>query len=159
MHHYRLQMARWQRLLLLTTAAALLLTGLLWMLLQHGVGGGPNAAAGDLPHPALAGLMRVHGAAGFAGLFMCGVLAAGHVQLGWRLTGRHHLRGQRRSGLILSALAAALVLTGYLLYYFAPEQLRPALGWLHTALGLLMAGVGVWHARHRQHLRHTKRGT
>jgi hypothetical protein len=43
--------------------------------------------------------------------------------------------------------------TGYLLYYFAPEGVRPALGWLHSALGVAMALVVVWHRRRQSRWR------
>jgi ApbE family len=76
------------------------------------------------------------------GLFVCGVLATGHVPIGWRLTARQHAPGQRRTGVLLCALAGVLVPTVYLLHYFAPESLRPSLGWLHTAVGVVMACVG-----------------
>ena len=35
----------------------------------------------------------------------------------------------------------------YLLYYFAPETLRPALGWVHSAVGIAM---GVFLLAHRR---------
>ena len=54
---------------------------------------------------------------------------------------------QRSSGDALCGLAAALVITGYLLYYFAPDPIRPALGWLHSALGAAMAVLVVTHRR------------
>jgi hypothetical protein len=144
---HRLNMRRWHRWALLLTAATLLLSGLVWMGLHHGLGGGPNAAAGDVPHAAEAAWMRLHGAAGFAALFVLGVLAAGHLPQGWRLTGRQRWAGQRYTGLLLCSVAVALVLTGYALYYFAPENLRPTLGWLHTGLGVLMAALGAFHAK------------
>ncbi|MBS0507090.1 MAG: hypothetical protein JSR53_06880 [Proteobacteria bacterium] len=99
-----------------------------------------------MPHPLEPWLMRLHGAAAFAGLFMAGVLAAAHVPQGWRMTTRNprlrqHKARQRRTGLALCALGLAAVLSGYLLYYFAPEDLRAAIGWSHAALGLVLAGL------------------
>jgi uncharacterized membrane protein len=38
-------------------------------------------------------------------------------------------------------------LTGYALYYLVNEAWRPATGWAHAALGLVVVIVGVWHAR------------
>ena len=143
--HHRLM--RWQRVGITTAGALLLITGAAWLALHYSVGAG----AGELPHPAQAWLLRGHGLVGFVGLFLFGVLAAAHVPQGWRLTRLHHNRrrwaGQRNSGIALCALAALLSMSGYLLYYFAPENVRPALGWSHTAIGVVMAGLMLLHRR------------
>ena len=133
----------WQRSALYATSALLVLTGLAWL----GVHYSAVAGAGELPHPLEAWLMRLHGAVAYVGLFVLGVLAAAHVPHGWRLTGRHRWAGQRGSGVTLCAVAALLVASGYLLNYFAPEAVRPALGWVHTGIGIAM---GVLIAIHRR---------
>lgn len=132
-HAHRL--ASWQRRSLYLTGALLLLSGAAWLALHYTVGAG----AGDLPHPVEAWLLRLHGAGAFASLFLLGVMAAGHVPQGWRYTGRHRWDGQRSSGVTLCVIGALLALTGYALYYFAPETVRPALGWAHAFVGLSMA--------------------
>ena len=50
--------------------------------------------------------------------------------------------------LALCALGAVLALTGYLLYYFAPEGVRPALGWVHAVAGIAMVLAIALHWRH-----------
>ena len=130
--------------MLLGSGFALLLTGVVWLAVHYGVGAG----RGELPHPAEAWLLRVHGAAAIGGLFALGVLAAAHVPQGWRIAGRHGWHDQRSTGVALCALGAALAASGYLLYYFAPEPVRPALGWTHAALGIAMAGLALAHRRH-----------
>jgi hypothetical protein len=137
------RLLRWQRRALYLAGAALLVTGGLWLLIHYSVGAG----AGELPHPLEAWCLSVHGLAAFAGLFVLGVLAAGHIPQGWRLSHRQEWPMQRLTGLWLCVLAGLLVATGYLLYYFAPEGVRPALGWAHAGLGLLMAGLIVSHRR------------
>jgi len=137
------RLPRWQRRALYATGAGLLATGLLWLWLHYAVG------AGELPHPLEAWAMRLHGLAGFAALFMLGVIAGSHVPQGWRMSGRHRWAQQRDSGLWLGILGGALVLTGYLLYYFAPEAWRPALGWLHTLIGVAMAVTLAQHQRRK----------
>ena len=102
--------------------------------------------------------MRLHGAAGFAALFFAGTLAAGQVPRGWRMSvgrarGPSGARLPRRSGIALCALGAVLAASGYLLYYFAPETVRPVLGIVHAVLGvafwaLLPARAGWRSARH-----------
>lgn len=130
-HH----LARWHRLSVYAVGALLLLTGLAWLALHYLTGGG----AGELPHPLEAWALRLHGLAAFGGLFVFGVIAAAHLPHGWRLSRRHRWAHQRRTGLMLCALAATLTLSGYLLYYFAPEAVRPSLGWIHAGAGVAMA--------------------
>ena len=103
--------------------------------------------------------MRVHGLAAFAALFAFGALAAAHVPQGWRLSQRLRWARQRGSGLVLCTLAATLAGTGYLLYYFAPEGIRPALGWLHSGLGVAMAVVVATHRRSRGHANIARRAS
>lgn len=126
---------------LIATGAVLLTTGGVWLTLHYG------AATDGLPHPLEAWLMRLHGLASFAAFFTMGALAASHLPLGWRLSAHHRWANQRTTGIALCLLAALLALSAYLLYYFAPETLRPALGWAHAAAGVAMAGVAVAHAR------------
>jgi hypothetical protein len=131
----------WQRRTLLGAGTLLLASGVAWLGLHY------SRADDGLPAPLEAWLMRLHGLAGFVALFCFGVLAAAHVPQGLRLSRRMRWAGQRRSGLLLCGLAAALALTGYLLYYFAPDAVRPALGWLHSSLGILMAALVLGHRR------------
>lgn len=127
----------WQRVALYGAVNVLLLTGVLWLGVHYTIGAG----AGELPQPAEAWLMRLHGLAGFLALFVFGVLAAAHIPHGWRATRHPHARGQRGSGIALCVLGACLALSAWLLYYFAPEYIRPTLGWLHAAAGLAMGVV------------------
>lgn len=136
----------WQRRILYGAGAALLATGIAWLVAHYGRG------ADSLPSPLEPWAMRLHGLAAFAALFAFGALAAGHIPQGWRFSHRLRWARQRGSGAALVALAAALALTGYLLYYFAPDPIRPALGWLHSGLGLAMAGLVLTHRRRRERL-------
>jgi len=142
-HAHAPRLVRWQRLALYGSGALLGLTGAVWLAVHYSVGAG----AGELPHPLEAWLMRLHGLGVFSGLFALGTLAAGHIPHGWRLSHRRRWAGQRNSGLALCVLGAALALTGYLLYYFAPENVRPALGWIHSGAGLAMGLLMVQHRR------------
>jgi hypothetical protein len=141
----RHRLPRWQRQWLYVSGALLLASGALWLALEYSVGPG----AGGLPQPLQAWTMRLHGLAAFAALFLLGALAAGHVPQGWRLTGRQRWVGQRRLGLTLCALGAALALSGWQLYYAAPEWLRPTLGWTHAAIGAAAALALAMHRRRR----------
>ena len=144
-HAHRLP--RWQRLTLYLSGASLLLSGTVWLALHYGVGAG----AGGLPHPFEAWTMRLHGLAAFGAIFVLGVLAASHIPQGWRMSRRRGWARQRALGAVLCASGAALVATGYALYYFAPESIRPALGWVHSVAGALMAVFLGLHRRHSPH--------
>jgi hypothetical protein len=134
----------WQQRLLAVSGGTLVLTGVAWLAVHYTIGAG----AGGLPHPSEAWLMRLHGLAAFAGLFALGTLAAQHVPRGLRLGAEHRHADQRRTGIVLLTLGALLVGSGYALYYFAPENVRPALGWVHAAFGVAMATVVLGHRRH-----------
>lgn len=140
-HHHRF--VPWQKLSVYTTGALLVLTGSVWLAVHYLAGAG----AGELPHPLEAWTLQLHGLAAYAALFALGAVAATHVPQGWRLTRRQRRAHQRRSGLVLCILVALLAFTGYLLYYFAPEWIRPAMGWVHAAAG---AAVAVTLVMHRQ---------
>ena len=121
----------------------LLVTGTVWLAVHYSVGAG----AGELPHPLEVWSLRLHGLAAFAGLFMLGALAAAHIPQGWRLSQRRRWAGQRSSGVMLCVIGGLLALSGYLLFYFASEAVRPALGWAHAAIGLTMAALIASHRR------------
>lgn len=141
------RLARWQRITLYAAGSLLLGTGVLWLAAHY------SRAADALPSPLEPWAMKVHGLAAFAALFMFGVLAASHVPHGWRLSHRWRWARQRGSGLALCTLAALLALTSYLLYYFAPEGIRDALGWLHSALGAAALPLLLTHRRSRPRMR------
>ena len=145
MHRTGLRPTRWQRRLLLSVATLLLASGAGWLALHYLAGAG----AGELPHPAEPWLMRLHGAGAFVALFAAGLMGGHHVPSAWRIAHRPRQAAQRRSGLLLCGLFALVAASGYALYYFAPEALRPALGWAHAAAALVMTTAGAWHGLHR----------
>ena len=142
-HHAAHRLVRWQRIALYASGTLLLVTGTVWLAVHYSVGAG----AGELPHPLEAWSLRLHGLAAFAGLFMLGALAAAHIPQGWRLSQRRRWAGQRSSGVMLCVIGGLLALSGYLLFYFASEPVRPALGWAHAAIGLTMAALIASHRR------------
>lgn len=139
--HRQHGLPRWQRALLYLSGLLLLATGIAWLFLHYGAG------TDGLPHPLEAWTMRVHGFAAFFGLFMFGALSAAHIPHGWRMSGRQRWAQQRGSGLVMCGLAGMLALTGYLLYYFAPEGIRPQLGWVHSGIGGLLGVLLLLHRR------------
>jgi hypothetical protein len=128
---------RWQRRGVHLSVLALVLSGLGWLAVHYSIGAG----TGELPHPSEAWLMKLHGAATMAALFFFGSVMAAHAPRGWRM------RRQRKLGLTLWLVLALLVLTGYALYYFAPDTVRPALGLVHSGAGVALLLMLLWHRR------------
>lgn len=138
-HH----LPRWQRRGLYLTIAALALTGLPWLAIHYTLGEG----AGELPHPAEAWLMRLHGLGAFTGLFWFGLITAAHIPRGWRMSGRLRWARQRSLGLAVTTLMALLALSAYAMFYLLPEAWHPPVGLAHAALGTLLVPLLAWHAR------------
>jgi hypothetical protein len=141
------RLVAWQRIVVFGAGGVLVASGAAWLALHYGRG------ADALPSPLEAWAMRLHGLAAFAALFALGALAAAHIPQGWRFTHRLRWARQRGSGIALCVLAATLVATGYLLYYFAPDAVRPALGWLHSGLGVATAVLLASHGRRNERRR------
>ena len=116
---------------------ALLLSGLLWLLFHYcfTVAG----EFGDTRHPLEVWWLRLHGAAAMGFLVVLGSVLPVHVRRAWTL------RKNFRTGLVVLGVIAALVVTGYALYYAGSEDLRPWISGLHWAIGLVGATALVAH--------------
>jgi hypothetical protein len=91
------------------------------------------AAAGHddvVPLSLKAWALAVHGGAAMVFLVLLGSILPTHVVAAWR-SGRNRL-----IGVVLLAVFALLIITGYGLYYFSGERLRVATQWTHLALGI-----------------------
>jgi hypothetical protein len=135
-------MPRRQVRALLVVWAALLVSGGGWMVvhwLQWPQAALPAMAG--LPSPWEAPLMRLHGGAMMLMLLLAGRVSATHAPRGWRL----HLR--RRGGVWMLACLGTLALSGYLLFYWVPEDWRDPVGLAHGAMGLVWSISLMWHRR------------
>jgi hypothetical protein len=131
-HHAVLQnhLPRWQRHLLNADLIVLTLSGLAWLGIHYSLGAG--SAPDSLPHPAESWLMKLHGAAGFWGLYILGVISALHVPRGWR-------RGHKRiSAVILLSGWLGSILTAWLLYYGTSSTPHALVSWLHIGFATLL---------------------
>src|SRR5450631_2017070 len=107
---------------LYVAGATLLLSGFGWLVSHYLLSGSGLTAAFEfegVPHPSEMWWLRLHGAAMMAFLVAFGALLPRHIVHGWRR------RKNRRTGLVMLLLVAALVLSGYALYYLSSEQARP----------------------------------
>jgi hypothetical protein len=133
---------RWQRAGLDSALIVLTVSGLLWLVAHYAFGAGREDIG--LPHWSESWLMRAHGLAGFVVLVAVGAFLPLHVPRGWRM---RRERGLEITMLVCLGLA---VLTAYCLYYFAPDPVRPSLGWLHAAVGSAWGATVAWHRRNRR---------
>lgn len=129
--------AAWQRVGLDSALVALVASGVLWLLAHYAFGAGREEIG--LPHWSEAWLMRAHGLAGFVALVTVGSFLPLHVPRGWRA------RQRRAVEITLLAALALAVASAYCLYYFAPDPVRQALGWMHAAAGCAWGAAVVWH--------------
>ena len=116
--------------------AALFATGAIWLvfrffLREHGEFGEP-------PHPSEIWWLRLHGALAMVMLVVSGSLLPIHVRRGW------HQHKNRLAGSIVIAIIAALVASGYALYY-GDEESRPVVSALHWIIGLGAPVALIWH--------------
>jgi hypothetical protein len=146
-HKPRLHLSRRAKLMIYAILGATWGSGVLWLvfhyLFPH------HGEFGDEAHPLEHPLLVLHGAGAFAALWLGGWLWPTHIQPWWNSPNR------RDSGIILIALGAWLVASGYLLYYASGDELRHWAGILHWAAGLGLAAPLLVHAlrsgRYRVH--------
>ncbi len=73
-------------------------------------------------------MLRLHGAAGFATLWLLGLLWVVHLVPGWNAR-------RRPSGIVLASMLCALVVTGWGLYYAGGDELRATISLVHWTVG------------------------
>lgn len=135
----RFRVAKRRRRALYAVFAILLVTGLVWLAV-HWAHLEPEVEA-----PWQAWSMKLHGAAGFASLFIVGTIWTSHIRLAWQ-------RGRNRLvGALFGGTMTLLVLTGYGLYYFNGENVRGLTEWAHWIGGMVL-GLLFW--LHRSRGRH-----
>ena len=120
-----------------TSGIALLTTGVLWLLFHYFVQA--HGEFGDRPHALEVWWLRLHGAAAMLMLAVLGSLLPIHVRRGW------HQRKNLLPGISVLALALLLILSGYALYYFGSEEMRPWISAVHWVLGLVALPMLIWH--------------
>jgi len=119
------------------TSLALLLSGVLWLLFHYFVAA--PGEFGEARHPLEAWWLRLHGAAAMGFLIVLGTVLPVHASPALAL------RRNRGTGAAVLCLIAALLVTGYALYYAGSEELRPWISAIHWAIGLIAAPALVLH--------------
>lgn len=112
-------------------------TGGLWLLFHYFLR--QQGQFGPQINPLEPWWLKLHGAFAFAALWVTGLLSAHHIGNGWA-------SGRRRwSGVVMLGLCAALIATGYGLYYSGEESIRQIVSYAHWPLGLAAPILFLWH--------------
>ena len=150
------QLARRHQRCLYVVAGGLFLSGAFWWFADRGWM--PRRPDEDFIHTAKLWLLKFHGGAAMAFLILLGTLWPNHIRRAW------HARQNHWSGVALLLWIAALIGTGYGLYYFGDEAWREWTARVHDVLGFAAALVLVVHvwsghrsARRADYLRHAAR--
>lgn len=123
------RLSRRQERWIYAASALLLVTGLGWLADHYLFAASEDFARGN--YEAL--WLQLHGAAAMLGLVVFGSLFPAHIVRAWRS------RTNWSSGLCMLAVVAALVVTGYGLYYVGDEDTRPWISLAHWLTGLTAA--------------------
>lgn len=135
------RLARWQLWLIMGSGAILWITGAAWVLLHYF--GEVQGEFGPETNPAQPWLLRVHGLVLIPAILVLGSLLVAHIPKGW------NDKSQRIVGIGLTTFFAALVLSGYMLYYIGTDYIRDFSSVFHWAIGLLIPVIFLWHYSHR----------
>jgi len=119
---------RSRRPLLYIIGVGVWLSGGLWLLFHHFFG--EQGEFGPKIHPLEPWWLKLHGAFGFAAVWIFGLLWGVHVSRAWP-----DLR-RRWSGGVMTGVFCWLILSGYLLYYTGNEDVRSIMSVLHWGIGL-----------------------
>jgi hypothetical protein len=136
-------MKRWEAWWNHAALAAISLTGVAYGIFKYWVSSpDPDSRAG---HPMQPGLMKAHLLVAPFAIFGVGLLLRRHAVLKLR---KGETSG-RSTGLMLLGIFLPLVLTGYLIQAFVEPGAVHATGYVHAALGALVALAYAFHPKRR----------
>lgn len=115
------------------------ISGMLWLLFHYFFQ--VEGEFGQMPHMLEKWWLRLHGLATVLSLMVLGTLLPIHMKLAWRRN------KNRRQGLLLGAVFAWLLATGYALWYFASESNQNWLPLLHWIVGMAIPLLLLAHVR------------
>lgn len=112
-------------------------TGITFFLLNRFV-----TVSGDFgpeKHPWQGNILSIHGGAAFLMMISFGYMLGSHVSVSWPV------KRMRPSGLYLILATSFLIISAYILYYTANEELRTLVGYAHFAVGLSLPFLLILH--------------
>ncbi len=125
-------------LTLLTSSLALWLTGAAWLCLHYF--GRTEGEFGIVTHPLESVMLQFHGFVFIPALLSLGAILFGHIGSAW------NYRKNKSTGLIMVAIFALLIGSGYILYYTGSDALRQASSFAHWITGLVAPVIFIQHA-------------
>ena len=135
---FPLRMSATVRTALLTVFGLLWISGCAWLVVHFFFE--PKGPFGSIPHPWEPALLHLHGWLAAVGLFLLGWVASDHVCTRWPL-GR-----KRVSGILMSALAGILSISGYALYY-TTDRAHDFSAAAHETMGAVAIAIALVHWR------------
>jgi hypothetical protein len=142
MHHVRLSAA--QRLSIYGIVGALWSTGCAWLILDQFFT--RRGQFGATPHPWEPPLLLVHGVISILSMYLFGWITARHVLRWWPA------RMRRWSGGGLAAFIAALIVSGFALFFLTDDGLIHDAAVIHELLGVAVALFAIRHWTHRRRI-------
>jgi len=88
--------------------------------------------------------LQLHGAAAFLMMITFGFLLGAHVQYCW------NLGQQKKRGIVIITLSASLIVSAYLLYYIAQDDVREVVEYVHLAIGFSLPFALIAHVWKRK---------
>lgn len=136
-HRRSARLAAWQIWMLCLSGGGLLITGCAWLLLHYFCQ--REGDFGPEMNPLEPWMMTLHGLFVIPALLATGAMFVAHIPKGW-----DH-KAQRLPGIVLCAVLAVLIVSGYLVYYAGGETLRAWNSLVHWSVGLALPVSFLWH--------------
>ncbi len=83
--------------------------------------------------------LQIHGFGAFMMMICFGFLLGSHIQYSWKT------KVKRKSGLTLIIMPAFLIITAYLLYYIAQDDVRELIAYAHLVVGFMLPFALILH--------------
>lgn len=129
-----MRLTSFQRILCHLSIFALLFSGIVWLIINF-------YTDYDSPlHFLNAWSLKIHGSASYLFLIAFGMIISTHISFNWRVK-----KNRRKSGIITTALFSILIISGYLLYYVAGDEIRTFISYLHWICGILCSAFFIFH--------------
>jgi hypothetical protein len=147
--HEPVRIKRGRRWLSYWIGFGLWLTGAAWLVFHYFLK--VQSEFGPAENPLTHWWLAAHGLFAFATLWLFGLLWGQHIVGAWK-SGRHRI-----SGSVLFAVLAALIGSGYLLYYAGGDETRRITAIVHWGIGLAVPLIFVFHRHRKTMLRRARR--
>ena len=135
---------------LIGASAAMWFSGVAWLVLHYFARA--EGEFGIVLHPLEPVMLQVHGFVLIPALLSLGGILFGHIGSGW------NYKKNKISGLLMLALFAILIGTGYILYYTGSDLIRQASSLAHWITGLAAPALFARHALRRIANQMSRRG-